>query len=318
VNPYRYQRVEPKFNLKLLRANSKWSQYAVEFSSAHPLGYETSDVAYGEYFQPVGVEQAPLAILVHGWGERGAVPCQLMAPSLVKNGIACFILYLVFHSSRMPEAMKQRAPNLTPEEWYEGYRASVIEIRQIVDWAATRPEIDQSRVGVVGVSMGGFISAITMGVDERLGAGVFIISGGNSARMTWESRRSVVERRCLCSEEECYQLRREVYPQYVAKVIRQGLDNVSPPMRCFLTDPLTYAPLLRQRPILMINALWDEAIPKGATLDFWEACGQPPIVWLPGTHISVWLWYPLILRRTLGFLNSTLATQKSALKPAGV
>ncbi len=311
MNPYSYERVEPELSLKLLRANSRWSQYAVEFPSGHPLGYEVSDVAYGEYFQPAGVGRAPLVILVHGWGERGAVPCQLMAPSLAKNGIACVILYLVFHPRRMPEAMKQRAPDLTPDEWYEGYRASVVEIRQVVDWATTRPELDATRVGVVGVSMGGFISAIAMGVDERLGAGVFIISGGNSAKMTWESRRPVVERRCLCSEEECYQVRREAFPQYVAEVLRRGLDSVSPPKRCFLTDPLTYAPFLRQRPILMINALWDEAIPKGATIDFWSACGQPPIMWLPGTHISVWLWYPLILRRILGFLNS-------ALKPSGV
>lgn len=318
MNPYTYECAEPEFSLKPVRRNSKWTQYTVEFPSAHPLGYKESDVAYGEYFQPLGVERAPLIILVHGWGERGAVPCQLMAPSLAKRGIACFILYLVFHSSRMPEVMKQRAPNLTPEEWYEGYRASVIEIRQVIDWAAIRPEIDGGRVGLVGVSMGGFISAITMGVDERVGAGVFITSGGNSARMTWETRRPIVERRCLCTEEECYQVRREVYPQYIAEVATKGLDNVSPLKRCFLTDPLTYSPFLRQKPVLMINALWDEAVPKGATLDFWNECGQPPIVWLPGTHISVWLYYPLILRRTLSFLNSALSSRQPLLKPAGI
>ena len=310
MNPYEYQRIGTEFILKTIRENSRWSQYAVEFSSAHPIGYEESNVVHGEYFQPLGVERAPLAILVHGWGERGAVPCQMMAPSLAKRGIASFVLYLVFHPSRMPVAMKQRAPDLTPDEWYEGYRASVIEIRQIIDWAATRPEIDERKIGVVGVSMGGFISAIAMGVDERIGAGVFIISGGNSARVTWESRRPAVERRCLCTVEECYQVRREVYPQYIAEVVAKGLENVSPPKRCFLTDPLTYTPFLRQRPVLMINALWDEAIPKSATLDFWNECGQPPIIWLPGTHISVWLWYPLILRRTLEFINTSLVNQE--------
>jgi len=305
MNPYSYEPAEQKFKLGLKRSSPKWAYYLVDFPSAHSTGYKESDIAYGEYFQPLGVERAPLAILVHGWGDRGIIPCQLMAPSLVKRGFACFILYLVFHSRRMPEVIKKRSPDLTPDEWYEGYRASVIEIRQIIDWAATRPEIDERKIGVVGVSMGGFISAIAMGVDERIGAGVFIISGGNSARVTWESRRPAVERRCLCTEEECYQVRREVYPQYIAEVVAKGLENVSPPKRCFLTDPLTYTPFLRQRPVLMINALWDEAIPKSATLDFWNECGQPPIVWLPGTHISIWLWYPLILNKTADFLSST-------------
>ena len=68
---------------------------------------------------------------------------------------------------------------------------------------------------------------------------------------------------------------------------------------------MTFAHLLQQRPLLMINALWDEFIPKEATLDFWEACGKPNISWYPGTHASIWLWYPLILRQITSFIKST-------------
>lgn len=310
MNPYKYEPAEPKFNLSLKRSNQGWACYLVDFPSAYSSGYKEGDIAYGEYYQPLGVERAPLVILVHGWGDRGIIPCQLMAPSLVKRGFACFILYLVFHTRRMPETIKQRLPDLTPDEWYEGYRASVIEIRQILDWAATRPEIDETRTAVIGVSLGGFVSAITMGVDPRVKAGVFIISGGNSAKITWKSRRPAVKRSCLCTEEECYQVRSTLYPQYIGELIEKGLDSVIPPKRCFLTDPMTYTQFLRGRPVLMINALWDEAIPKEATLDFWQECDRPPIVWLPGTHISIWLWYPLILNKTADFLSSAFLQSK--------
>jgi hypothetical protein len=71
-----------------------------------------------------------------------------------------------------------------------------------------------------------------------------------------------------------------------------------------MIDPMTYACNLRQRPLLMINARWDEAVSAAAALDFWEACGQPEIMWLPATHATIWLWYPLILRKIAGFLRA--------------
>jgi fermentation-respiration switch protein FrsA (DUF1100 family) len=52
---------------------------------------------------------------------------------------------------------------------------------------------------------------------------------------------------------------------------------------------MTFAPYLRERPILMINALWDEFIPRQATLDFWKACGKPDIKWFPAAHATIWL-----------------------------
>jgi hypothetical protein len=45
----------------------------------------------------------------------------------------------------MALAIKQRSPMLTPKEWFEGYQISVTDIRQIIDWANTRPEIDKFR-----------------------------------------------------------------------------------------------------------------------------------------------------------------------------
>jgi hypothetical protein len=68
---------------------------------------------------------------------------------------------------------------------------------------------------------------------------------------------------------------------------------------------MTYARYLRDRPLLMINARRDAVIPRQATLDFWEASGRPPIAWLPGGHVSIWLWYPVICRKINRFLRSS-------------
>jgi dienelactone hydrolase len=310
VNPYIYQRGEPSFNLRLRRVTGKWSSYQVDFTSAFKDGGWGSSIVRGEYFQPARSGHAPLAILLHGMGDHSLIPCKLLARSLASNGIACMVLYLFLHSSRLSADMKQRYPVFTSEEWFQIYQASVIEVRQVIDWADKRVEIDGGKVAVVGISFGGFISAITMGVDGRVRAGVFIVSAGNSEKINHMSQLSALTKDYRRTEAE-YQSLQHSYIQYLAEVAERGVDYVTPPHNGFLVDPMTYAYNLRKRPLLMINARWDEAISAEAVLDFWRACDRPNIMWLPGTHATIWLWYPLISRKIAGFFKTSFGNEET-------
>lgn len=302
MNPYYYYPDERRANLTLKETNRQWVRCLVDIPGAHSSRYPEYNTLRGEYYQPQGVTGAPLVILVHGMSDQSAVPCRFLARYLVKRGIACFVLYLVFHSSRLPEAIKERMPLLSPEEWFEGYQLSVIDIRQIVDWAQQRPEINREQVAAFGISLGGFVSAITMGIDKRIKAGVFVVTGGNSEKMNWLSKASAYRYRR--AEPEYRQIQCS-YRDYLAAVADKGFENVVPERQSFLTDPMTYASELRQRPVLMLNARWDKYIPREAVQDFWLACGQPPIKWFPSGHASIWLWYPVIRHEVTEFLTST-------------
>jgi predicted esterase len=299
--PYNYPHVEPDFDLQLNQTARGWLRYTVKFSVAKPTGYKENNVAYGEYYQPRRGANWPLAILVHGWGDRSLLPCRMLARDLARKGIASFILFLVFHPRRMPDIVKERLPNLTPEEWFEGYQTSVIDIRQIIDWAGKNKDINKGHIATIGISLGGIISAISMGVDERIGAGVILVAGGNYQGPAWlrmtEPGRSEAE----------YIRSQNIYTQYLHEVEEKGVDNVIPANRSYLTDPMTFAVYLRQRPLLMLNARWDERIPKQSTIDLWEAGGKPEIKWYPATHASIWLLYPLLLRQIMNFLKSTFS-----------
>jgi len=89
----------------------------------------------------------------------------------------------------MPPSIKARVSSLTLEEWFEIYQTSVIDVRQVVDWAGNSAELNTEQIGLVGISFGGFISSIAMGLDKRIKAGVFLVSGGNSEKIARESRR---------------------------------------------------------------------------------------------------------------------------------
>jgi dienelactone hydrolase len=298
MNPYNYPNSKPAFNLELNETTRGWLRYAVRFPIAKPTRYEENNIAYGEYYQPRRGSNWPLAILVHGWGDRSVLPCKLLAKDLAKNGVASFILYLVFHPRRMSHVVRERLPNLTPEEWFEGYQTSVIDIRQIIDWAGENKDINKNSIAVIGISLGGIISAISMGVDERIGAGIILVAGGNYEGRAW-LRKTQPEH----SESEYSQYQKR-YTKYLHEVAQKGVDKVTPFKKSYLTDPMTFATYLRERPLLMLNALWDERIPKQSTKDLWEAYGKPEIKWYPATHAYIWLLYPLLLSQITNFLNS--------------
>ena len=103
INPFIYTSCWASFNLRLVRQNKYRRDYHVEFPVVSAKYYHGGELAWGEYFEPGEKGKAPLAILIRGWGDQSVLPLKWMVDGLIKRGIACFILYLPFHSSRLPE-----------------------------------------------------------------------------------------------------------------------------------------------------------------------------------------------------------------------
>ena len=305
MNPYSYENSIPGVKLRLKKDTHTMLHYGIQFRSALDTGYPENGIVKGEYYQPRVEYKVPLAILVHGMGDHSVIPCKLLARSLLKQGIACFIPYLTIHSKRSPKAMRAHLPYLNPDEWFQCYRVSVVDIRQIVDWAYSRTELDAEQVATLGISFGGFVSAIAMGIDERIKAGVFLVSGGNSNKISWLNGVNQYRKRYQRTEANYLEIQSS-YAQYLKGVSERGFENVAPANQSFLTDPLTFAGYLKGRPVLMINARRDKYIPSETVIELWQACGQPDIKWIPSGHTSIWLWYPAIRRSITAFLKSSL------------
>ena len=57
--------------------------------------------------------------------------------------------------------------------------ATVIDIRRLVDWAETRPEIDRERIALIGFSMSALVASVTIAHEPRLAAGVLVMGGAD-------------------------------------------------------------------------------------------------------------------------------------------
>jgi pimeloyl-ACP methyl ester carboxylesterase len=303
INPFVYEKGQPRVEKRVVGQNQHYRRYTISFPIAFPDLFQESNTAYGDYFQSLGHDKAPLVILVHGWGDHSVFPMHMLARNLTRQGMHCFVLYLPFHSKRFPPEMKKRRYNLTPEEWFAGYRIAVTDIRQIIDWAETVGEIDSSRVAVLGLSLGAITGSIVMGVDDRISTGIFIVSGGNTQKIAQHSRFSTFRRRYRISKQD-YEVNQKSYLAYLELVKENGWEKVEPAQPYYLIDPLTYAYHLRGRPVLMINARWDEFIPAETSLEFQHACGDCELMWLPASHTSIWFFYPLVIQRISRFLKS--------------
>ena len=305
VNPFLYTAGPADFNLRLVKQTKHWRHYQVDFPIVAANCYPGGEIARGEYFEPNNKDHAPLAILIHGWGDHSVLPFKWILAGLIRRGIACFILFLPFHPSRLPAEMKSRLSNLTPDEWFTGYQVAVTDVRRIVDWAGQNGHTDSRQITVIGLSLGAFIASMAMGIDPRIKAGVFIVHGGNTGKMMQTNSVSRFGKRYRVPDNE-YRENQQNYASYLAEVADKGFENVTPSQRTYLIDPLTYAPMLKGRQLLMINARWDEIIPQAASLDFWKACGECERVIFPATHASIWIWYSFIVRRINRFLKSSL------------
>ena len=122
-----------------------------------------------------------------------------------------------------------------------------------------------TRIGVTGLSLGGYTTALVAAVDARLDFAV------PNAAVTWipplldnwfPANITGTALRCLTG-------------------VNQHLLERALAIHC----PLTYAPVLPRERLLIVAGLGDRLAPPEQSLLLWEHWGQPELRWFPGSHV---------------------------------
>jgi dienelactone hydrolase len=214
----------------------------VVYSSAHQHRVPAT------VYLPKGVEgPRPAVLLQHGasttkddlyiqqpsrrWAERGYVTMAIDAPE---------------HGERRPD---DGAP-FGREAWRNGaiFRMrdmriqGVIDLRRVVDYLTGRPEVDATRIGYMGVSMGTFIGVPFVALEPRVRAAVFLIGGGGLRRV-WTNGSNATEAEI--------------------DLVQQAVG------------PAHFAARIAPRPVLMMNGRQDETVPPVLAERLYDALRDP-------------------------------------------
>lgn len=120
----------------------------------------------------------PAILLVHGagsfWG-RNEDWCMDWIDVLARAGYCVLCIDNADHGERMTEPFGRReVGSYRHREWMV---QTVTDQRRGLDYLLTRPEVDPSRIALLGGSLGGHIGCLVAGLDDRFTAVVLTVVG---------------------------------------------------------------------------------------------------------------------------------------------
>jgi dienelactone hydrolase len=282
---YEFKEKEFAWQLKEVRQTEKFTLSWLTFPSAVQTESEENNIVWARFWQPKEPgRKRPAALLLHWLGGKFDM-FELIGQRLAENGIPTLMMYMPDYGPRAAKDADRRDKlmKMEMERVLGNIRQSVMDARRAGDWLASRPDVEPSRVGIVGVSLGSIIGSLTAGIDDRFGRSVLIIGGGDlPAVILHGSKETVAAKRKLeeagLTAEKLCELWKDI-------------------------EPCTFASRTRPEEVLMINADSDEVIPRDCTLRLHEAMGRPDLRWFKGGHYALAFQVGPVLKDILAHLG---------------
>ncbi len=202
---------------------------------------------------------APTIIMLYGIGQKLTF-LDSIARSYVRDGFAILGLEQLGQGERKPVGRNTPLDGLLRLRKRSGQ--TIVETRRIVDYLATRPEVDSENLFLYGISMGAMMGASALAMEPRFKGGILMWGGGDLSKMVSENRNAKIEMK--------------PYQRWLASAAATFFKPVEPLSRIHLISP---------RPLLFQNALHDEIVPKVCTEAYYEKAGDPKeILWYDCGH----------------------------------
>jgi dienelactone hydrolase len=219
--------------------------------------------------------RAPAVVVLHGTGGNKESQ-RAWLEKLARKGMIGVAIDARYHGERVPgvkgaaaynEAVTRawRARPGEPQE-HPFYFDTAWDLWRVIDWLETRPDVDPSRLGMIGFSMGGIQTWLAAAADERVKVSVPAI-GVQSFRWSLENERWQARARTIAAAHDA--AAKDLGETTVnARVCRELWNKVSPGILDRFDGP-SMIRLFAGRPLLVLNGEKDPNCPiEGARLAF--------------------------------------------------
>jgi pimeloyl-ACP methyl ester carboxylesterase len=209
----------------------------------------------------------PTLCVIHGFGASPYfVNSAFFAlPWLYSRGYDVLLYVLPFHGPRRAHLADANGFGLFahgPSHFNEAMLQAVYDFRVFVNHLRA---CGVEQIGVTGLSLGGYVSALLAAIEDRLACAV-----PNAAVVSIPK------------------LIGEWFPLDLALALATALRGTGRAEleRTFaLHCPLSYAPILPPERLMIIGGLGDRLAPPEQSELLWEHWGRPQLHWYPGNHI---------------------------------
>ncbi len=142
------------------------------------------------------------------------------------------------------------------------------DIRRLISWVRA---LGGSRVGVYGLSLGGYNTALLASVEPGLACAIPGIPATDFTRLVW----------------------RHGPPLQIQRFEHLGLKLAEAQDALRVVSPLALEPKVPAAHRAIFGGIADRLVPPDQVRDLWRHWGRPKIVWYPGAHVTFGLHPPV-------------------------
>lgn len=281
-----------KFEVRLIEGKGQEHYRFLQANFISPLKtpWPENNLVPGEIYLPRKVADGPvIGAVVLDIMDGSAFVARSLARGLAQQGVAAIYIPMACYGARRPADRSHFAYFAEhPEKTPDNLRQTVMDIRRAKAILAALPEVDDERIAITGVSLGGIMTSLAAGVDGTFWRVVPILAGGDIAAICFHDTRETRRIRQACEAKGIDQKR-------LAEILRP-------------VEPLTFANRIDPKSCLMINALHDEVIPMPTTIALRKAIGMPQMLMIPVGHYGAALFLPNIRQRTIDHIMGKKVT----------
>jgi len=269
-------------HVEMLRFDSPFQAINPEVRESY-AGFSENSTAWAQSWRHEDGPRPTLCV-IHGFG---ASPHWLNSaffalPWLFDQGYDVLLYVLPFHGVRQPKTVPFSGWGLFAHgvaHFNEAILHGVHDLRVFVDHLIAE---GVEQVGVIGLSLGGYIAALVAAVDDRLALSIPNAPVASIDRLT-----------------------RQWFPANMllaAGTRAAGIDREELKAVLAVHSPLTYEPKLAAERRMIIGGLGDRLAPPEQSLLLWEHWNRCRLHWFPGNHV-IHLKRGAYLQAMLGFMR---------------
>ena len=161
----------------------------VTYPSPVVTPYPINNLVTGYLFLPKTPGPYPVMLVEHEWLPVNLANEDVLCATLARAGVAAFLVVQPYSYIRrvVPRVPDVELLSGDTHQTVAAVRQAVLDNRRALDWLQTRPDIDSTRIGVAGISLGGILAPLIVGVDHRARVLVTIVGGGDVSDLVYDS-----------------------------------------------------------------------------------------------------------------------------------